>query len=45
MAVMGNHETRGDELSAGKNFSLQFNNPKNGADALGDLTADDVNDK
>jgi len=42
MAVMGNHETRGDAVTAGKNFSLHFNNPDNGAGALGDLTADDV---
>lgn len=42
MAVVGNHETRGDEATAGKHFSLQFNNPDNGDGALGDLTASDV---
>ena len=42
MAVVGNHETRGDAATAGKRFSLQFNNPDNGEGALGDLTMADV---
>ena len=42
MAVVGNHETRGDGITAVKNFSLHFNNPKNGADAFGDLTVEDT---
>ena len=42
MTVVGNHETRGNEVTAGKNYSLHFNNPNNGADALGSLTASDV---
>ena len=42
MAVIGNHETIGDESDAAKKFSLRFNNPDNGADAFGNLTASDV---
>ena len=42
MAVMGNHETYGDSEAVGKLYSLQFNNPQNGKNALGDLTVADV---
>lgn len=51
MAAVGNHETRGkrdasgniiDITEPGKHFSLQFNNPDNGENALGDLKASDV---
>ena len=37
MAVLGNHETRGDEVTAGKYFSLHFNHPDNGNGCLGEL--------
>ncbi len=45
MAVVGNHETRGDAVTSGKHYSLQFNNPQNGKGALGDLTASDVSNE
>ena len=42
MAVVGNHETRGTAETAVKYYTLLFNNPQNGKDALGNLTADSV---
>jgi len=42
MVAMGNHEARGGEVTSGKNLSLHFNNPLNGKDSLGELTAKDV---
>ena len=45
MAVVGNHETRGDADTAAKYYSLLFNNPQNGSDALGGLSVEDVSHK
>jgi len=42
MAVVGNHETRGTAETAVKYYTLLFNNPQNGKDALGTLTVDGV---
>ena len=37
MAVIGNHETYGDQFDSGKFYALHFNNPKNGVGVLNDL--------
>ena len=40
MAVIGNHELPKDEILSGKYYSLFFNNPDNGRNALGGFTSE-----
>ena len=40
MAVIGNHELPKDEMLSGKYYSLFFNNPDNGRNALGGFTSE-----
>lgn len=42
MAVLGNHDSRGDSITAGKYFSLHFNNPDNAKSVFESISADDV---
>lgn len=42
MGVVGNHELSGDEVTAGKYYTLQFNNPDNAGNWVGTLTADNL---
>ena len=40
MAIIGNHELQKDATTAGKYYSLYFNNPDNGRNALGSFTSE-----
>lgn len=42
MPVMGNHDTRGDSETAGKYFSLHFNNPNNAESVFNSISPDEV---